>query len=163
MRTEGSALLSKAELSSAKSRIHFELLANGKDTVRASIAISSKAINIRERYLSITKAEINLFDEEVTLKQWNRNCVAVINVPGEPSLWELLYFAQYKPDSSFKMYQDGVLTNDSLLIAINPIKKWDNNKSPAYYSVVGFDCKLNNESIASVQAPRNTFRKKSCG
>jgi len=157
-----SKFFSGKEEAESKQNSSIEIVANEKDTATINVAINIKEESVRNRVISFSKDRVAWEREEdpSKLKQ-ERNLVADITTSMDTNTWNFVYIDEFDIEKApGKLKANGFISDGTRNIEIKSVKKWDNGKSPTFYSKVGFEFFLDGAVVGAVQNPMDTFQKK---
>lgn len=159
--TTKSKLFSTIEKSESKQKASIVLLGNGSDTSTINISHHVNSEVVRDYIISVIQG-IPVFRKEKYPSNFKEtsNIVAVITTTTDTTIWNFVYTSVVNTENSMENISMGAVTNGERNIEIRPVTEWDNGKSPAFYSVVGFEFYIEGIAVAAVQNPLDTFQKK---
>jgi hypothetical protein len=149
----------RVEKAKSKQQSSFVMLINDKDSITGSLSINTQADYLWERYLMVEKSSLSI-KTEPELKSSTKNVIASISLPGDTTEWNIIYVSKLNPDSSSRVNKYGVITDGITSIEIGEVHQWENAKERVWQLTKGFEFYLNEEAIAAVQTPMDTFQKK---
>ena len=152
-------LFDKVEKAKSKQQSSFVMLINDKDSITGSLSINTQTNYLWERYLTLEKSKLAIRNEP-ELKSSTKNIIATISLPQDTTEWNMIYVSRINPDSSSRINKYGLITDGIITIEIGEVHQWENAKERVWQITKGFEFYLNEEAIAAVQTPMDTFQKK---
>jgi len=145
--TSRKRLFSFETKSESKKKSSFIFVANDKDTVLVNTSTN-------------TKVSETVISDESMLNQSNDNYIAIISPSADTVVWKMIVVFRSGPEVEGNFRAEGILTNGVTNIQIREIKQWEDDKSPVFKVICGYEFLIDNKSIAAVQSSLDTFQKK---
>jgi len=159
--SSSSKLFSSVEKSESKQKSSVVITGNETDTATINISLNIQSEEVRQMVLSISKGRVAWEREEDPSKiKQTKNLVALITTNRDTVTWNFIYVSRESTESRDRDESFAFVTDGNKRFDIKKITVWDNGKSPALYSVVGFEFYADGAAVAAVQNPMDTFQKK---
>ena len=159
--TSKSKLFSSVERSESKQKSSVVMTGKETDTATINISLNIKSEEVRQMVISFSKDRVAWEREEDPSKiKQTRNLVALITTNRDTITWNFIYVSRESTESRDLNESFAFVTDGNKRFDIKKVTVWDNGKSPALYSVVGFEFYEDGVAVAAVQNPMDTFQKK---
>ena len=156
-----SKFFSSVERSESKQKSSVVITGNETDTATINISLNIQSEEVRQMVLSFSKDRVAWEREEDASKiKQTRNLVALITTNRDTVTWNFIYVSRESTEITDQDESFAFVTDGNKRFDIKKVTVWDNGKSPALYSVVGFEFYADGVVVAAVQNPMDTFQKK---
>jgi hypothetical protein len=153
-----SKLFSSVERSESRQKSSVVITGNEPDTATINISLNIQSEEVRQMVLSFSKDRVAWErDEDPSKIKQTKNLVALITTNRDTAVWNFIYVSWESANGNETL---AFVTDGNKRFDIKKVTVWDNGKSPALYSVVGFEFYADSVAVAAVQNPMDTFQKK---
>lgn len=153
-----SKLFSSVERSESRQKSSVVITGNEPDTATINISLNIQSEEVRQMVLSFSKDRVAWErDEDPSKIKQTKNLVALITTNRDTAAWNFIYVSWESANGNETL---AFVTDGNKRFDIKKVTVWDNGKSPALYSVVGFEFYADSVAVAAVQNPMDTFQKK---